>query len=225
MGPIPLGLVDTHFDAIMVEYAEKVAVVDGTPIAIPRAAQPARIVGRLDGLILGGGEDVDPRLYGRELREDAAVDPHRDEFELALLEEALAVGVPILGICRGAMLLNVARGGSLVEHLDPVDGFSHAETDEPRHRSRHRVLIEPDSLLRSILGAEVEVNSFHHQAVDRPGRGVRIVGRSSDGVVEAVELDGHAVLGVHWHPEMFLDPDPLFDWLIQAAAKRGRTAA
>lgn len=225
MGDVPRGVADTFFDVVMVEYAEKLSLVGATPVAIPRAAEPGRLVTRLDGLVLAGGEDIDPRRYGRPLDGEAPIDPGRDEFELVLIREALVAGLPMLGICRGAMLLNVALGGTLVPHLDPVGGFSHAETDEPRHRARHRVIIEPGSLLASILGVAVEVNSYHHQAVERPGEGIAIVGWSEDGVVEAVEVGGHRIVGVHWHPEMFLEPDPLFVWLAREARRPARSAA
>jgi putative glutamine amidotransferase len=225
MGDVPLGLVDTFFDVVMVEYAEKLSLVGGTPVAIPRAADLDRLVARLDALVLSGGEDVDPGRYGREANGGLPVDCGRDEFELGLLEVALAAEIPVLGICRGAMLLNVACGGTLVDHLVPVDGFSHAETEKPRHSRRHRVVIEPESLLASILGTEVQVNSYHHQAVEHAGKGVAIVGWSEDGVVEAVELADRRVVGVHWHPEMFLEPDPLFVWLVLEAGRRGRSAA
>ncbi len=225
LGEVPPGVVDTFFDTVMVEYAEKISLVGGTPVALPRAAEPRRLVGRLDALVLAGGEDIHPRRYGRDASGAFAIDAERDEFELALVTEALAAGLPVLGICRGAMLLNVAHGGTLVEHLEPSAGFSHAHTDEPRHRPRHRVSLEPGSLLASILGTEVDVNSYHHQAVEHPGEGVAIVGWSEDGVAEALELPGRGVVGVHWHPEMFLEPDPLFVWLIEEARRRGRSAA
>lgn len=185
-------------------------------------------VGLLDGmdaLVLSGGGDVDPKLYGGKREGSLAVRLERDRFELALLEEAETRGLPILGVCRGAQLLNVARGGTLVTIRSDA-------TLRRRHgRWRwHGVELEPTSRLADLLGtARIErVVSYHGQAVDRPGEGLAVVGRSADGVAEAIEREAGArgpwLMGVQWHPE--LSPRnhlhrKLFAGLVEAAREGG----
>lgn len=158
----------------------------------------AATVARLDGLVIAGGPDVEPVRYGAE------PDPRtgrparvRDAWELALIDAALAAGVPLLGICRGMQLLNVALGGTLVQHID-----GHAEV--PGVFGRHPVKPVPGTLYAGTVPEEASVPTFHHQAVDRLGAGLVASAYAADGTVEAVELPaGHGwVLGVQWHPEM-----------------------
>ncbi|MER6270442.1 gamma-glutamyl-gamma-aminobutyrate hydrolase family protein [Streptomyces sp900105755] len=162
----------------------------------------AATVARLDGLVIAGGPDVEPVRYGAE------PDPRtgrparvRDAWELALIDAALAAGVPLLGICRGMQLLNVALGGTLVQHVD-----GHAEV--PGVFGRHPVKPVPGTLYAGTVPEEASVPTFHHQAVDRLGAGLVASAYAADGTVEAVELPaGHGwVLGVQWHPEMGEDP-------------------
>ena len=163
-----------------------------------------------DALVLSGGNDVHPEFYGRmdawEKMKD--VDEHRDRFEIDIIQAALKSQLPILGICRGAQIFNVARGGSLVPDL--------LDAGYADHRSNllgdkvHSITITPDSRLRTIVGLEVaDVNTSHHQAIDRPGDELRITARSSDGVVEAAEWlqpEGKPfLLLVQWHPERIAD--------------------
>lgn len=165
-------------------------------------ARVRRLLSGVHGLILSGGGDVDPNLYGGDSRVGQSVKPMRDRFELALLAEAQRRGMPILAICRGTQLVNVARGGTLVNvRSDPEL--------ERRHRSlrSHAVALEPDSRLAELLGTRDvgRVVSWHGQAVAEPGDGVRVVGRASDGVVEAIEVvaaDAPWIMGVQWHPEV-----------------------
>jgi len=163
-------------------------------------------VGGVDGLVLSGGGDVHPELYGRP--QDAArargVNIDRDRFELELVRLSLERGCPLLGICRGAQLVNVALAGTLVVDLESA-GYSNHRRPEAGDR-RHAVQITPGSVLREIAGAESgEINSSHHQAVQSPGRGLQVTARSDDGVVEALEWaerDGRPfLLLVQWHPE------------------------
>ncbi|MFF0012307.1 gamma-glutamyl-gamma-aminobutyrate hydrolase family protein [Streptomyces sp. NPDC005374] len=157
----------------------------------------AATVARLDGLVIAGGPDVEPVRYG------AAPEPRtgpparaRDAWELALIEAALAARVPLLGICRGMQLLNVALGGTLVQHID-----GHAEV--PGVFGRHPVKPVPGTVYGDIAPEETLVPTFHHQSVDRLGTGLLPSAYATDGTVEAVELPGeHWVLGVQWHPEM-----------------------
>ncbi|MER6225551.1 gamma-glutamyl-gamma-aminobutyrate hydrolase family protein [Streptomyces sp900105755] len=166
------------------------------PPDVPEHA--AATVARLDGLVIAGGPDVEPVRYGAE------PDPRtgrparvRDAWELALIDAALTAGVPLLGICRGMQLLNVALGGTLVQHID-----GHAEV--PGVFGRHPVKPVPGTLYAGTVPEEASVPTFHHQAVDRLGAGLVASAYAADGTVEAVELPaGHGwVLGVQWHPEM-----------------------
>ncbi|MFH8801646.1 gamma-glutamyl-gamma-aminobutyrate hydrolase family protein [Streptomyces sp. NPDC017936] len=157
----------------------------------------AATVARLDGLVIAGGPDVEPVRYGAE-RDPRTGPPsrERDAWELALAAAASAAGIPLLGICRGMQLLNVALGGTLVQHLD-----GHAETVGVF--GRHPVKPVPGTLYAGLVPEEMSVPTFHHQAVDRLGTGLVPSAHAADGTVEAVELaSGGWVLGVQWHPEM-----------------------
>jgi putative glutamine amidotransferase len=177
-----------------------------------------------DGLLLTGGGDVDPRLYGRGDAHEMAseVDEQRDTFEMGLIRRAMKLGMPLLGICRGMQLTNVVLGGTL--HLDlETKGY-------PSHRKtaggdrRHSVTVEPSSMLCEIVGCPMgEVNSSHHQAVDAAGRGLRVVAESPEGIVEALEWQEREerpfLLLVQWHPErMFDNENPFTIKLIQRFA-------
>jgi putative glutamine amidotransferase len=168
--------------------------------------------------VMTGGADVDPSWYDAEPHPELGeTELHRDTWELALLRAAVDQGKPVLAICRGMQLVNVAFGGTLIQHLDESE--LHAEWVQPRDLLKHDVVFEPGSLPARIYGTERwRVNTLHHQAVDRPGKGVRIVGRAPDGVAEALEVDGAAVLAVQWHPEFVVpQPDPSFTWLVAEA--------
>lgn len=220
----PENLHSLQMDAVVSSYAQAVTGAGGVPILLPRWSPIEALVSRIDALILSGGEDVTPELYGAEPGpHSTALDPDRDRFELELIEQAMEHGVPILAICRGTQILNVALGGTLIAHLDEVAGFSHAMGTEAPHVRRHGVSVDPDSRLARALGVQpgdtghVLVNSFHHQAVDRPGESLCVVARADDGTVEAVEGRSAAVIGVQWHPELHEGVDPIFEWLVQAA--------
>jgi putative glutamine amidotransferase len=216
----------------------------GLPMALPQlldAIGPALDV--VDAIVLAPGRDIDPSRYGQEPHALlAATEPQRDAFELALVSEALRREVPILGMCRGAQVLNVALGGTLVQDVslvaaghpsDPgwvrwkeVEAASVAGLPVPPH-PRHSIDITPDSLLARALGTtSIEVNSFHHQAIDRLGSGLEVVARSvGDGLPEAVEMPGRPVLAVQWELQEEWRVDPrfvrVFDWFV-AAARAGR---
>ena len=213
----PAGFYDAPVDAYFSEYARSVIAAGGLPVHLCLDADPAASVALLDALVVSGGDDVDPVRYGAAVGpRTTVVDPLRDELEVALVEAAIAAGKPVLGICRGAQLINVALGGTLVADLPVGEGVSHASYAYPRAHRRHGVDLVPGSLAHALYGARTDVNSFHHQAVDRPGRGVRVTGLADDGVTEAIEVDGADVLGVQWHPECFT-ADPAFAWLVERA--------
>jgi len=213
----PPGFADAPAEVYLSEYATSVLEAGGLPVHLALDSDPAAIVERLDGIVLAGGDDVDPRRYGQVPGPHTAlVDPPRDEFEFALVLAALDAGVPLLGVCRGAQVLNVALGGTLVQHLAHGEGESHGSYAYPRAHRVHDIATEPGSILASLYGHGTRVNSFHHQAVDIAGAGVVVTGRAPDGVVEAIEVPGSAVLGVQWHPETF-DGDPAFRWLVDEA--------
>lgn len=177
------------------------------------------VLSRLDGLVIAGGPDVEPTRYGAERHERTGPPAwERDAWELALIEAALASGTPLLGICRGMQLLNVARGGTLVQHLD-------AHAGPPGVFDRHEVRPVPGTLLARIAPEAVSVPTFHHQAVDRLGEGlVASAHATGDGTVEAVEVPGVSsgpgfALGVQWHPEAGEDPR-IMRALVEAAARR-----
>jgi len=231
LGKVPAGIADVPLEWVVSEYADAVAGAGGAPVLIPRSADPLTLVSRLNALVLSGGEDVDPSRYGGTAGPaDTAHDPERDAFEVALIEAALGAALPILAICRGVQILNVALGGTLVSHLDAGSGFDHSTTDEHRTVRRHEVTVTEGSMLAHVLGAElvdgtISVNSYHHQAVDLPGAGLSVVARAFDGTVEGVEDASRSVLGVQWHPEMHAGVDPVFHWLIQQATQRERKSA
>jgi len=215
---VPLTVLDTWMSAQLVNYARVVARDGGLPVHLSREADPAALVRRLDGLIFAGGLDVDPRLYGGKPGPNSTpIDPGSDRFEIELMLEALQADVPVLGICRGMELINVALGGTLIEDLPNGSGESHAFLLYPPHERVHRVHFEEGTKLRQIYGEELMVNSFHHQAVGEPGRAVIFSARADDGVVEALQVEEQRVLAVQWHPEFFREHDPIFRWLIDEA--------
>ncbi len=185
-------------------------------------------LGRCSGLVLSGGGDVSPRRYGHVPHESIiGVSEARDELEFAALAAAERAGLPVLAICRGMQVLNVALGGSLVQDIPSmVEGALAHSVQEPRHGPAHEVEVGAESRLARIVGrTRVEVNSRHHQAIDRPGEGLVVTARASDGIIEAVEVPGSRfVVGVQWHPEdMAGQPgigesaDRLFGAFVEAA--------
>jgi gamma-glutamyl-gamma-aminobutyrate hydrolase PuuD len=207
-----------------VSYCEQVAAAGGVPVLLPPVPGIAAAVSRLDGLILTGGGDIDPAAYGAQPHpRTGRVSAGRDQAELDLLAAALAAGLPVLGICRGLQLLNIARGGTLHQHLadlEPAIDPGHAP--QPGTFGSHPVQVSPGSMLAGILppGQPLDVPTAHHQAIDRLGAGLTATAWTADGIIEAVELTSgnhHPfVLAVQWHPEESDDPR-LFQALIGAA--------
>jgi len=197
-------------------YALALSAAGAVPLLAPNvdAALAAVYAERADGLLLAGGVDMDPYLYGARPHPDlGTVDRRRDAFELALYRAFRSRGKPVLGICRGIQVVNVAHGGNLHQHLPAVAGLDQHLQKDFTGAPLQRVALAPGSRLAKAFGAtEVSVNSFHHQGVDRIGEGLVATARSEDGLVEALEIDdpdGDAfVVAVQWHPEMCWDTYP-----------------
>jgi putative glutamine amidotransferase len=230
--PTPEGDPPTREMALGMVYLKAVERAGGLPVVLPPMRHEAigALLDRLDGLCLSGGPDLDPDAYGASPHHLLGeIEPDLDAFELALAQEADARALPVLGICRGAQALNVARGGTLHQHVADVvgAGIPHRQSEVARVPT-HLVVVEPGTRLAAITGAgELAVNSFHHQAVDRLGCDLRATAHATDGLVEGVEDEGAALyLGVQWHAEGLIE-DPrnraLFATLVEAAAE-SRTA-
>lgn len=253
---LPPAYAGASVDLGVADYPAAVAAAGGLPVHLSCDAAAAEVVDRLDGLVLTGGADIDPRTvgWGRPPGGDQTAttgggdqtattgadapastgadepadaggeappgtEPERDRWELALLRAALERDLPVLAICRGMQLLNVACGGTILADLPAGSGDDHPRFGGARGDRVHEVALDPDSLAASVYGTTVAVNSLHHQAVDRLGEGLVVTGRSPDRTVEALELPGRPVLAVQWHPESLAgDPGP--GWLVAAA--RGR---
>jgi anthranilate synthase component 2/putative glutamine amidotransferase len=202
-------------------YADAVAEAGGEPILLPTGAVSAEAIGRLDGLVLAGGADVDPVRYDQEAGPHTATRPERDASEIALLQAALDRDLPMLAVCRGMQLLNVLLGGTLLQHLPDVPGTEPHQLGLGLFAER-KVRTAPGSAVGRILGPSTTVDCHHHQALDRIAPGVSVSAWADDGLVEAVELPGRRFcLGVQWHPEA-ADDRRLFAALVAAAGARPR---
>jgi putative glutamine amidotransferase len=220
--------------ALGMKYLKAIEAAGGLPVVIPplELDDVGPLLDRLDGLCLSGGPDMDPGTYGGRYHPHLGpLEPHLDEFELAMTRDADTRGLPILAICRGAQLLNVARGGNLFQHLPedfPEDLIHHRLPGKGQHGA-HDVKVERDSLLGRSLGIDAaHVNSYHHQAVHDLGRGVKPVAWAPDGVIEGIELpDRDFAVGVQWHAEAIVEkPEQLnlFREFIAAAGRYGSGA-
>ena len=201
---ITCGLKD-GYDSVPSNYYEAVIAAGGIPVAIPNNA--VWLLNKVDGLVVTGGEDVDPARYGQDpLNETVHINFPRDTSDFAIVDKAIEMGMPILGVCRGMQLLNVACGGSLVQDIPTqvpgTVGHSGFSKERPQ-----LVKIASGTRIFDIVGRDtLSVNSLHHQAVQNPGAGLRVVGRTEDGVAEMMEsLPGciHDIIGVQSHPEIF----------------------
>jgi len=220
--------------ALGMPYLEALECSDALPVVVPplREEMLDDFLDAVDGLLLSGGPDIDPAAYGRPPHRCLGpTEPRLDAFELALVQAADRRGLPILAICRGAQLLNVARGGTLIQHLpDVVDHAIEHRQRQAADALTHAVELDPDSRLAELMGwTEGSVNSFHHQAVDALGRGLRVTARAPDGTVEALEdPDRPFLLAVQWHAEYLVhwpQHAPLFDAFAAACREPARTPA
>ncbi|MYA83569.1 MAG: gamma-glutamyl-gamma-aminobutyrate hydrolase family protein [Acidimicrobiales bacterium] len=237
----PPVFVDVEVDLYIAHYAQAVHAAGAVALHVPLDADPADVVPRLDGVLLTGGEDVAACLYADRLHEQVydGIDPFaeraagfdndrgasnspadsvplRDAFEIALLDAAVGAGLPVLGICRGPQLINIAAGGTLHQHLP-----EHAATDGPPDATPHTVTTTEGSQLRQMYGPEVAVNSLHHQAVDQLGEGYIATAHSPDGIIEGMEHTELPIIAVQWHPELMTGAleDPCFRWLVEHASR------
>jgi putative glutamine amidotransferase len=208
VSPVPEGEPVGIEMALGVTYLKAIEAAGGLPVVMPPMAEGAiePLLDRLDGICLSGGPDLDPALYEEEPHPELGpIEPDLDRFELAVAARADARQMPILAICRGTQALNIVRGGALHQHLPDLSSEAHRQTN-PGTEPSHPVEVDPGSELAEVLGGvEVEVtgvNSFHHQAIARLGRGLRVSARAPDGTVEAIEDPGRRFLiGVQWHAE------------------------
>jgi putative glutamine amidotransferase len=212
-------------------YVRVLEKLGALPVLIPLQMSEETlqgIFGRLDGLMLPGGEDVDPAAYGAERHPQLGpTDKERDRTELLLTQWALAAGMPLLGVCRGAQVMNVACGGTLYQdlHSERPDFQKHDYFPPKfeRFRISHGIRVEEESRLAHAVGTLHEVNSMHHQGIAALGRGLRAVAVAEDGLTEAVEMPGLPfVVGVQWHPEELAKTDPhsgsiFYDFVATAA--------
>lgn len=217
-------------------YVRAVEGAGGLPLLLPLTADPELIgpmLDAVDGLLLAGGGDVDPQLYGEEpLPGLGQVDPERDLFEVALVKEALRRDLPVLGLCRGAQVINVAAGGTLYQDIpSQVQRALQHDQQAPRWHPTHEVRLEEETTLARIFNCpSLRVNSFHHQSVKMVTPDFRVSAKARDAVVEGIESREHRfVVGVQWHPECMVERFPvqrlLFSALVQAARDRVRGRA
>jgi putative glutamine amidotransferase len=206
--PTPEGEPLAHLEmALGLPYLRGLEAAGGLPVVMPPLSDDAiePLLDRFDGICLSGGPDLDPQGYGAEPHPELGpIEPDLDRFELAVARRADAREMPILAICRGTQALNVVRGGALHQHLPEISAEISHRQHTPGDQTSHPVEIDPESRLAATLGGggEIDVNSFHHQAIDRLGEGLRVSARAPDGTVEAIEDPSRPFLiGVQWHAE------------------------
>jgi putative glutamine amidotransferase len=231
--PIPHSEPTPHEFALAVSYVRAIEQAGGIPVIVPPMADARLepILDAVDGVCLPGGPDLDPRTYGeQEHPQLGPFDPEVDRFELQLVACADKRELPIFAICRGAQALNVSRGGTLIQHLPDLDtGLQHRQRTAGTETS-HSVSVLRGSLLHRIVGADcIDVNSFHHQGIERLGRGLRPVAHAPDHTVEALESeDRRFCLGVQWHAETLIHREEhaaLFASFLAACARARATRA
>lgn len=208
-------------------YIDSLRKAGAIPVLIPpQPENAADIVEELDGILLAGGDDCDPAVYGEECHPSVEpMDPRRQESDIGLARAARQRGIPTLGICLGLQVMNVAGGGSLMQDIHSEMETEIEHVSEPEDRARHEVIVENGTRLASILGGgrELNVNSSHHQAIKGIGRGFRVTAQAPDGIVEGLEDPDHPFyLGVQWHPEDMggeKSASELFGAFVEAARK------
>ena len=206
---------DSHSLTLPNSYVDAIERGGGTPVLLPPSFQidVGQLLDAVDGLVLTGGVDVDPQLYGEEpLPNMGRIDPKRDHFEIGITKKALGIGKPILAICRGHQVLNVAMGGTLYQDVpSQVKGSLKHYATTPLYYPSHSVVVKEGSRLHGMFDKEkLGVNTFHHQAVKDLGEGLVATAWAPDGVIESMEVPGDVfILGVQWHPERMIDGEML----------------
>ena len=211
--------------ALPAEYLDAVRRAGGVPVLIaPGEARWEVVLETVDAFVLTGGGDIDPDAYGGKRHpSNYGIDLERDVLEVELARRMVATGLPTLGICRGAQILNIAHGGTLIEHLPDEIGEQVLHRAPPREPIAHGIRLHARSRLAQILGqVEFEAASWHHQALREVAPGFAITGHAADGTVEAIEMPSHPwLIAVQWHPELTAASDPLqqriFDAIVEAA--------
>lgn len=187
-----------------VQYMKAIRECGGVPVYISGSTTAEdELAEMLDGVIFSGGEDIDPKHYGEATTYSEKPDAQRDEFELSLARKMISMGKPVLGICRGCQVVNVATGGTLYQDNDKELGTNHPSG----HGKRHELVIDDDCFMKPFFhDCKTTVNSTHHQSVKTTGEGIKITGRSEDGVAEVIEAkDGRPIFGVQFHPERIFE--------------------
>jgi putative glutamine amidotransferase len=219
---------DLEASLIPHDYVRAVEEAGGRPLLVPPSEEGIEeTLDSLDGIVFSGGSDLDPAHYGEEAHpETFGIHEERDRAELELMKAALDRDMPVLGICRGIQVLNVARGGNLIQHLPEIVGHEGHKHDPPGAFIDHDVKIDPETTLAKILGDRHPVKSHHHQGLDAVGEGLRVSAHAEDGSIEGVEDPEHRfAVGVLWHPEAGEDRK-LFEALVEQAReyKQARAA-
>lgn len=228
LSQIPAGEPLEHEMALGLTYARALEHAGAIPVVVPPIHRDAisQLLERVDGICMSGGPDIHPVAYGHAPHSELGpTAPDLDRFELELASQADQAGLPIFAICRGMQAINVARGGTLIQHLPEKEGLLAHRQSEPGRVPTHIVDLDPDSKLATEIGlTPVAVNTFHHQAIDVPGEGLVVTGRSEDGVIESVEdPDRPWLIGVQWHAELMIDrPEQmrLFERFVDAAREK-----
>ena len=226
--PAKWGYWDLEASLIPHNYVRAVEEAGGRPLLVPPSNEGIEeTLDSLDAIVFSGGSDLDPAHYGEEPHpETFGIREERDRAELELMKAALERDMPVLGICRGVQVLNIARGGNLIQHLPEIVGHEGHKHDPPGSFSDHDVEIEPDTTLAKILGDRHPMKSHHHQGLDAVGKGLRVSAHAEDGSIEGVEDPEHRfAVGVLWHPEAGEDRK-LFQALVEQAReyKQARAA-
>lgn len=203
------GLRNYHRTTVSIDYSKSIIAGGGIPIILPVTSNLEVIKKQLellDGLLLTGGADINPSYYGQDFKENMGViSPERDEGELLLLKEFYKTNKPILGICRGHQLINVFLGGTLFQDLkySGAEVLKHRQDFYPELAVHKVNILDKDNMLAKLYGKEVMTNSFHHQAVDKLGKGLTTIATTADGIIEAFQMKSRDFLyGIQWHPEM-----------------------
>lgn len=225
----PTDRFSTNFiDYIQRDYVTGLRQAGTLPVVLPLGdpKDAEDYISGVDGLLLSGGQGVTPILYGEEpLAQVAETDIYRDEFEIALIKAAQKAGKPVIGICRGMQVINVALGGTLYQDVYKQAGATEKHNQYPTSWEipTHHVTTAEDSWLNQILGERFVVNSFHHQGLHEPGKNLKVIARSDDKVAEAVESNDGKIIGVEFHPEMMREAHPefqkIFDYFANLVQK------